>query len=454
MSRRSVLLATTIYIAVGSLTAVGPASAHGFGFGGFGGGASFAYRSPAYAPIARAPIQSMGRFDAGRYGHAPSIGAPVAETGMSGARTQPLHLPAAANAPLGQAPAAAQVVHPERLPPTINSSGPGIQRPAMDAAGVIRPNGSLTQIKDISAAEAGAKLPKPGSSGGVPNVAGPDATIMGQGPTSNVPKIPDVKVPDGPNVNLPGTQFGRKGPREVPGFGDGAGGASHLNVPGTSDQHSPNDAGKKLSEMEQADKQLLNAATKGGPNSLNTSAGLTPGETQSDRFGAETGAAASAASFVNTGRPVQPIVNTGTPVNVWTSKGSDGNGGTVSVTNVSGPNTDRTTIVHTAKDGTTTTKTTSYDPKTSEIISSTTTTTPPGGDGKKNTPNDDSSNSHDIGGLSASSALGRKGQGGGTDNNGTESASGESTQLAPGAASGRTGNGDGKDGRRVDAAAQ
>jgi len=440
MSRRSVLLATTFYIAIGSLAAVGPASAHGFGFGGFGGGGSFAFRSPSVAYIARAPIQPMSNYDRGRFGHAPSMSSPAAES--AGARLQPSRIPTVANSPIGNSPAATPIMRPAQLPPTITSSGNGIQRPSIDAAGIVRPNDSIAnQIKDISAAEGRGKLPKSGVNNSVPNVAGPDATIMGQGQTGtgNGPTVPGVKVPNGPTINLPGTQFGQKGPPEVPGFG-GATNGPQVNLPGMIDRHGPDDANKKLAELEKSDQQLLNNATKGGVNSLNTSADQAPGERESDRYG-ESGASAAATGFVNTGRPVQPLVNTGTPVNVSTSKGSDGNGGTLTIVNVTGPNTDRATVVHTTKDGKTTTQTTTSDPKTGEPIGVTKTTT--GGDGKNNTPNDDSSNSHDIGALSASSSIARKGQGGGTDNNGTESSGGQSTQLDPGSAQGRKGNGDG-----------
>ena len=457
MSRRSMLLATTIFIAVGSLTAIGPASAHGFG--GFGGGAAFASRPSAVAAMPQAPARSMNSFNGGRFDRAPSISPTTSERGrviLDGART-------------GQsvAPGAKSSINPQPLPPRIEqqttgggtgfqpgsrvminpqttaSPGSGIQRPFIDAAGIVRPNDSIARIKD--AEELRGKLPKPGATNNVPNVAGADELVAGQGQSGGIPKVPGVTNPDGPTVNLPGSQFGQHGPREVPGFGDGKGGAGHLNVPGSMDQHGVDDANKKLSELEKADQQLLNQATKGGVNSLNTSAGLTPGERESDKHGAETGSGAAAENFVNTGRPVDPVVNTGKPMKVWTSKGSDGNGGTVVVTNVSSDTLDQTTIVQTTKDGRTTTKVTSYDPKTSAILWTKTTTT--GSDGKNNTPNDDSTNSHDIGSLAPGSSLGRMGHGGGTDNNSTESTSNQTSQLAPGAASGRTGHGDGNDGR-------
>jgi hypothetical protein len=85
MSRRSILLATTFYVALGSFAVVGPASAHGFGVGGFGGGHSgpalSSIRSPSssgFSGIGRTPIQSMGNFGGStKLDHVPSIGTPA-----------------------------------------------------------------------------------------------------------------------------------------------------------------------------------------------------------------------------------------------------------------------------------------------------------------------------------------------------------------------------------------
>ncbi|WP_237889991.1 MULTISPECIES: hypothetical protein [Bradyrhizobium] len=408
------------------------------------------------AAVPQAPARSMNSFNGGRFDRPASVSSTtaVSERGKI-----------ILNGGQSVAPGAKSSINPQPLPPRVEqqttgggtifqpgsrvminpaaSAATGIQRPFIDAAGIVRSNDSIAAIRN--AEELRGRLPRPGTTNNVPNVAGADGLVVGQYQSGGIPKVPGVKNPDGPDVNLPGSQFNQHGPREVPGFGDGTGGAGHLNVPGSMDQHGVDDANKKLSELEKADQQLLNQATKGGVNSLNTSAGLTPGERESDKHGAETGSGAAGANFVNTGKPVDPVVNTGKPMKVWTSKGSDGNGGTVVVTNASSDTLDQTTIVHTTKDGKTTTKTTSYVPNTGTVIWTNTTTT--GGDGKNNTPNDDSSNSHDIGGIAAGSSLGRMGQGGGTDNNGTESASSQASQLAPGTTSGRTGNGDGNDGR-------
>lgn len=209
MSRRSVLLALTIYLA-----SFGPASAHGFGFGGFGGGSALTPRAHGTASIARAPIQSMGNFGGGRFGHATSIGAPATES--ASVRMQSSRIPAAANAVLGNVPAAAQLVRPGQSSQTNISSAIGAPR-QVDAAGIVRPYNSVaTQIRE--AAEARGKLQKTGTTNDLPNVAGPDTTIFGQGSPSRGPK-----ASDGPTINLPGT-FGSKGPRQVPGVGDVTGG--------------------------------------------------------------------------------------------------------------------------------------------------------------------------------------------------------------------------------------
>src|SRR4051794_2333541 len=82
MSRRSILLATTVHVAIGWLAAVGPASAHDFALGAGQSSLSFVARSPAYGNISRAPFQSMsnsmGNPGETRFGHAPSSGEPAA----------------------------------------------------------------------------------------------------------------------------------------------------------------------------------------------------------------------------------------------------------------------------------------------------------------------------------------------------------------------------------------
>src|SRR5882724_11708239 len=138
MSRRSILLATTCTVAIGWLTAVGPASAHGFGVGGFDGGQaalSSTSRSPAYGNISRAPIQSMSNAmsspDGTRFGHTPSVSGPAAGSNIVGSRIEPARIPAAASAPLTNTstPALPQSLRPAQLPPTVTSSGSGGRQP-------------------------------------------------------------------------------------------------------------------------------------------------------------------------------------------------------------------------------------------------------------------------------------------------------------------------------------
>lgn len=412
MSRRSVLLATTFYIAIGSLVAAGPASAHGFGFGGFGGGASFAMRSPPVASIARAPIPSMGSYGGGRFGHAPSI----AESSGAGARLQPSRIPAIANAPLGNGPAAASSIRPAQVPPLIAGN-------------------QINQIKNISAAEGRGKLPKSGTSNDVPNVAGEDVLVMGQGQAGGIPKVPGVKIPDGPAVNLPGSQFGQKGPREVPGFGNGTGGAASLNLPGAVDRHGPDDAGKKLGELEKPDQQLLDNATKGGPNSVNIPTAPGAGIAVSDDTSAKKSGSGGTGKTGSSGNPLS--AGGGVYGSGGTAPTKDG--GTVTVSTMQDKGT--TYQVVTTKDAAGNITSMTYSEKGKDGKIKTTSTGPEIPAKKDKTPNEDDTTGT-IGSLNPNSGVGKTGHGGGTDNNGTET-SVASSQLANGTSLGSKGNGDG-----------
>jgi hypothetical protein len=128
MSRRSILLATTFYVAIGSFAALGPASAHGFGVGGFGGGHSgpalSSIRSPSssgFSGIGRTPIQSMGNFGGStKLDHVPSIATPAAQGNISGPRLEPNRIPAVTNATIPNSPPPPPV---RQLPQASNSSG-------------------------------------------------------------------------------------------------------------------------------------------------------------------------------------------------------------------------------------------------------------------------------------------------------------------------------------------
>jgi hypothetical protein len=119
MSRRSILLATTFYIAIGSFAAVGPVSAHGFGPGGFNGGPSgpaLAGRSPT-APgvsnVRQTPVQPMNNLGGGtKLDHVPSIATPPAQGNISGPRIEPTRIPAVTNATIPNSPAVMQSPRP------------------------------------------------------------------------------------------------------------------------------------------------------------------------------------------------------------------------------------------------------------------------------------------------------------------------------------------------------
>ncbi len=439
MSRRSVLLATTIYFAIGSLASVGPASAHGFGFGGFGGGSAPAPRAPASASISRAPVQSMGNFGGGRFGHAPSIGTPSTES--AGVRMQPSRIPAAANAAVGNTPAAAQFVRPGQSPQTNISSAIGAPR-QVDAAGIVRPSGSVAaQIRDIG--DGRGKLQRPGSTNDVPNVAGPDTTVFGQG-SSHGPKSSDLNGTGGPGTNLPGSMR-QKGPGSVSGGGDGV---LHLNVPGSTAGNSVADANKKFSEWENAGKDLLNQATQGGPNSLNIPGSAGAGVAASDD--AENGEK-------NAGKSGSK------PAGGGKGGGGDKSGNPLKVapgvygSNGGGPTADGgSQTVSTMQDGKTVTQVETTKDSAGNITSIIVRETKGGKDkgtvksdgpslpAKKNNTPDDNASTSTGGSLSSSSGIAKRDNGGGTGNNG-ESSNGQSSQLAPGSL-GRIGNGDGTGG--------
>lgn len=218
MSRRSILLTTTFHIAIGWLAAAGPASAHGFGFGGLGGGQSSpssASRPPAYGNVSRAPIQSMSNSmnipGGTRFGHMPSTGGPAAGSNIVSSPIGPARIPAASNAPLTNTSTQAlpQSVRPAQLSPTVTSSGIGVRQP-VDAAGIAtaplqgrvnatgilsvpvtarypvnQPGGTEPGLPSrIISAEGDGKLPKPGNTEGVPNVTGAPR-IIGQAPSAD-----------------------------------------------------------------------------------------------------------------------------------------------------------------------------------------------------------------------------------------------------------------------------
>jgi hypothetical protein len=469
MSRRSILLATTFYVAIGSLAAVGPVSAHGFGFGGFGGGQAgpaLASRSLAYSNISRAPIQSMSNsmsnLGGTRFGHTPSIGGPAVGSNIVGSRIEPARIPAAANAPLTNTstPAMTQSVRPAQLPPTITSSGIGARQPVdtagtatapiqsrVSAAGIVsapvtarypvnQPSGTEVGLSSrINSAEGDGKLPKPGSTEGVPNVTGAPR-IIGQGSSPEHGPGSSGVTGEGPTINLPGTQgLGQKGPREVPGFGDATSGPQ-VNLPGTIDRHGPDAANKAISKMEGNDKQLLDAANQGGPNSENIPTSPGAGIAVSDDTSGKKSGSGGSGKTSGSGSSIAVAPG----VSGSNGTGPTKDGGTMTVSTVHDGNTTYQVVTTKDKDGNITGMT--YSEKKDGSSKVITKSTGPEIPAKKDkTPNEDDTTGT-IGSLNPNSGVGKTGNGGGTDNNGTET-SVQSSQLANGTSLGRTGNGDG-----------
>jgi hypothetical protein len=162
MSRRSILLATTFYVALGSFAVVGPASAHGFGVGGFGGGHSgpalSSIRSPSssgFSGIGRTPIQSMGNFGGStKLDHVPSIATPAPQGNISGPRLEPNRISAVTNATIPNSPPPSV----RQLPQAPTSSGIVARQP--DAAGIVNaPITSRLSAAGIVSAPGTARIP-------------------------------------------------------------------------------------------------------------------------------------------------------------------------------------------------------------------------------------------------------------------------------------------------------
>jgi len=406
MSRRSILLATSFIVVLGSLTSVAPASAHGFGFGGFGGGGpSFAFR--AYGGFSRGPMpmNTMG----GRGGPA---AAGVIESHVDAPRNPVIATPGNSRYPVG---------------------------------------GDAGRTSNLNNVETGGRLPKTGGSAGVPNVTG-DPRILGQGQTpDHGPGISGVPS-NGPTVNLPGTQgLGQKGPRVVPGY-EGIGNGPQVNVPGSIDRHAPDEAAKALSKAEDNGKQLLDEVGKGGPNSVNLPTSSGAGVDVSDDTNSKKSGSGGSGSGKSGG--------SGSGGNTGKTTGSGSGGSSIVVapgvagSNGSGPTKDGgTQTVQTMQIGSTTYQVVTVKDKDKNIVSVTyrekgkdgkikETSTGPEIPSKKNneTPNDDDTGTT-TGSLNPSSGVGKTGHGGGTDNNGTETTT-QATQLN-GSVVSRTGHGDG-----------
>jgi hypothetical protein len=421
MSRRSVLLATTFYIAIGSLAAVGPASAHGFG-----GVGSFAFRSPAVAYMAQAPIQSMGNYGGDRFGHAPSVGSPASQSSGAVARLQTSHILPVANAPVGNGAALIQS--------RVSAAGI-ISSPVKARYPVNQPNGAELGLSSrTNSAEADGKLPKPGSSEGVPNVTGAPR-IIGQGSSPEHGLGSSGVKNDGPTINLPGTQgLGQKGPREVPGLGDATNGPQ-INLPGSIDRHGPDAANKAISKMDSNDKQLLDAANKGGPNSVNLPTSPGAGIAVSDDTSGKKSGSGGSSKASGSGNSLS--AGPGIYGSGGTSPTKDG--GTVTVSTMQDKGTTYQVVTTKDKDGNITGMT--YSEKGPDGKIKTTSTGPEIPAKKDKMPSDDDSGT--IGSLNPSSGVGKMGHGGGTDNNGTEASGGKSSQLANGTSLGSIGHGDG-----------
>lgn len=430
MSHRSILLSTTFAVALVSLASVAPASAHGFGFGGFSGGPPMSFR--AYGgSLSRGPMPSMGGISESSISRLPTGAASRINNGASHIEPSRTPMPAAS---------------------TISATG-NARYPV---------GGETGRPSTISSVETGGRLPKTGGSEGVPNVTG-NPRILGQGPTpDHGPGISNVPS-NGPTVNLPGSQgLGQKGPRVVPGY-EGIGNGPQVNLPGSVNRNAADEAAKALAKAEDNGKQLLDEVGKGGPNSVNLPTYPGAGVDVSDDTngkkpasggssgsgsggtGKTTGSGGSGSGSGGTGKATGSADPVKIAPGVYGSNGSGPtkDGGTQTDSTMVDGKTTTQVVATTTKDGSTTVtyREKGKDGKVTEISSGPSLPSKPSAPGKKNNTPNDEDGGNTIGALNPSSGIGKTGHGGGTDNNGTETST-QATQLN-GAVVSRTGHGDG-----------
>jgi hypothetical protein len=429
MSRRSLLLASTICAAVASL-AVDQASARG----------------------------------GGQFGHAPSVGGPVAGAGAL-ARTpiqtarpasiQAVHPVSGGNVAAGTRIAHPQevsqtsemrFVHPQSAPQAAASSGFIAGHHPVDGGTIARianvPTGP--SMAAIIAAHLVAEKNPATQSTGVPNVAGPTGTVFTQGQqqSASTPSIPGLGnnpidgtsggTSGGPiggisRLNLPGGQNGQtQGQRSILGMDSLTGGASKLNTPGQNDnQDGVISVQQAIAKLVGKDNDLSNQATRGGINGLNIPTQSSPGQNVADNTDNGKTSSNNSNSVVQFGTPVSaPSARNG-------ERAAQSSVGTGTVSEVKSDG----TIDAIWTDGKNTTTMMTVGPI--EIKRG------PSRGGGKNTPSDDGSSSVSAGTpLDARSSFARTNQGGGTGNN-SEATGGQRGGLAAGSAYATRNHGDG-----------
>jgi hypothetical protein len=433
MSRRSILLATTVFAAIVSLTAVDPASAFG-GRGGFGGGFGGGLARSSFGGFGRSPSLAAREFGGRPSGSPSGVIGPERSPYQSfnaATRQEPAQADGRSGYTIGQHPFDGRFIQ-----------GSMANRTAPDIAAIVAAHRTAENIQGAQ----GSGAPSVTAGG---YVFGPRGQQNGSNQT-----IPGVDNSKGGAVglNVTGRQDGQqRTPGSIPGIDNSMGGGSSLNLPGSNNQQNGLDAANQaIAKLVGKENNPIDKANQGGVNSLNTPSSVGSSTTSTDNTdnSKKTGNSSNNNSGNNnsgnqkTGS--QPNgTNLGTPggdsntkTTTWIS--ADGSTNTQSVTYDNKGRPASATGSTASPDGTTTTSFTTFDKNgnASKVVVGPISTR------KGGTPSDNDSGTATAGdSLDARSSYAARNRGGGTDNG--ENSAGTTGGLSPSSPTAKTTYGDG-----------
>ncbi len=433
MSRRSILLATTMCAAMVSLGTPDSVSAHGFSAGGFTGGQS---------------------------GHTPQVSARGPAVGvLARAPSQPVHVATGGNS--GPATAGMRFVHPQAVSSQAEgSSGFGGSHHPANARTIADITNNPTGPSAVAILAAHLVAEKAGQSAGIQNVAGPTGVVFGQRgqQSASTQSIPGLGSTSGgaSQLNVPGSQGSQ---RQIPGLDGsagpyGTGGASSLHTPGdNNDSNSVISVQQAIAKLVGDGSDLKNQATRGGINGLNVPSQQSMGTAAED-------------TTTTTNNKTNTTTTTTTPTSTTTTT-------TNSTTTTTTTTTDRSNATTTSDGSTAAASTakavigvsdTASGPAAGQILGAVVSTalgaagpvaffsTGLGGNlaklanphksGSDPDPTDSGTTTSTAGGLAPNSPLAQKNNGGGAGNN-SETNGGKTSALATGSAYATRNHGDG-----------
>jgi hypothetical protein len=272
-----------------------------------------------------------------------------------------------------------------------------------------------------------------GTAGGrVPSVVG-NSKVKGQrlGDHSTGDSIPGVSDTSGgvSHLNTPGTLHEKQEGSKIPGIENNKGGAASLNLPGTTNQHSIDDADKAIAKLKEQQQDLLNQATQGGPNALNTPTSASAEVTATDKN--DNGKKAASSSGTSS--------SSATAAATATAGSTAGANAGAAVATTAGATTSSSAIT-----GGTTAGSEQGAAKANETLKYIIMIAPAAhGSNKKGTPDDTGANTTSTSKvIDPHSGVARKDYGGGPGNN-TETSDGKTGGLSPNSAYARRNQGDG-----------